>query len=1230
MMTANELLNNLSMSNTENEGHIVVSSDRFITVPESLKRIAVQHDHNIETVTFDCPRYWDGIDMSTMKVYINYMRSDNYADSYSVGQVTIDSTDENIMHFDWTITRNVTEVNGNIRFIVCIKNVDVDGVETNHWNSELCSDMYVSPGMETHEQIEERESDIITQILLELETCGAGGVGAETEQGGEIFNDYENNKALAENTSVSGIGNQAGYYGFRIDAIVGLHEENKQTAEIKVLDIGNVKAADYYAVNDIIQLDLKSHFYNRYKISQIKNTDGYTAITITPLYGQYIIDDLSLSTDADDNWFYVVGKPYGELITRATGINVRGKNNIGIGANSDVSGKNNIAIGDLSTVTGRDNKAGYAASAGGGYSEAMPSYSNVHGYNLKAGRNSQAVYGEFNEVDENALLVIGNGSSDTTRSNAFTVDMDGTAKVQSKLLIADVDVGSKLYESPYAQVDELPEQGDMDKIYITPEGQYIYNLKDKDTSTENIEIWDGSTRTKPKFVNGVYEITNGAELAYIVYNGGQEGAYYKLTKDIYLNDIDKVDWKTGVANNYTPNSWYSYYNNPGFYGSIDGNGHIIYGLYFKQNPGSYVPGAYGAGLIPFVVDGKTASITNLGVNYAYIHYEGAASAFIGDLKNNATATFSKCFVGENVCIKGGSAGAFCGRTGTSAAVSLTNCYSLASAVVAYDSYTAGIAGVPRGNSTAITVNNSFNAKGAIFSSYYTNKREANNSYQSVAGTISNEKVLTLDNMQGENTLTNPDKMPNLNLLPPIYIATEGFPKLIVFACGWVKISNSDSGNGGGSINVDQTYSPESQNPQSGKAVEEAFSESFDYIAVGANLLSPESEVGYYNASLEKLDSPSMRRTPSPIEVIGGKYLYATCNFETTNANDKIYFFFIDADGVYIKTVGYTPMQTALGSVGVPSNAVSFVAYCNDASGLGIDMSNFCLSYTAKTYEEFISKRILKEDATNIEIIDKRIDEKLSTASGTSTSNKLLGKTLVCFGDSLIGNYNPPTDIPTHIANLTGMTVYNQGYGGSRAVSHSTVYDPFSFYRLVDAIVSGDFSTQEAQLNNGVPAYYADRIAQLKTIDFNTVDFIIFNHGTNDWSNTGLPLDEGGIEKPATSFGAAIRYCIDKLLTAYPHLKILPVTPIWRARIVNGDGLETDNNANTVGIYLWQYAEKTMEVAKEFHLPSLDAYYTTGINTKNAHIYLEDGLHLNETGRELLANKIAQKILLEYC
>ena len=173
MSQASDLLNSLSADDvtvyangSETEKHIVIGEDRIITVPESLRRIAVQHDHNVETVTFDCPRYWDGIDLSTMAIYINYLCPNRTLGAYIAQNVTIDESDSNVMHFDWTITRNITVKNGKLSFRVCIKNVDSEGNEINHWNSELNTDMYVSEGLETTEALIETVPDLLTQILL--------------------------------------------------------------------------------------------------------------------------------------------------------------------------------------------------------------------------------------------------------------------------------------------------------------------------------------------------------------------------------------------------------------------------------------------------------------------------------------------------------------------------------------------------------------------------------------------------------------------------------------------------------------------------------------------------------------------------------------------------------------------------------------------------------------------------------------------------------------------------------------------------------------------------------------------------------------------------------------------------------------------------------------------------------------------------------------------------------
>ena len=176
MSKAEELLNTLAITETTNarlsttdEPHLVIGPDRVITVPTELKRLAVQFDHNVETVTFDCPRYWDEHDMSQMHIYINYLRPDKESAMFKAQNIVVDETDPSVMHFDWTISHNVSEVPGQLVFLVCIKKVDEEGNEKTHWNSELCKTCYVSEGLEIDgEELKALYPDIIEQWYQEV------------------------------------------------------------------------------------------------------------------------------------------------------------------------------------------------------------------------------------------------------------------------------------------------------------------------------------------------------------------------------------------------------------------------------------------------------------------------------------------------------------------------------------------------------------------------------------------------------------------------------------------------------------------------------------------------------------------------------------------------------------------------------------------------------------------------------------------------------------------------------------------------------------------------------------------------------------------------------------------------------------------------------------------------------------------------------------------------------
>lgn len=176
MSQADELLEQMTSdsvstytANPETEPHIVIGDDRVVKVPAELKRIAVQFDHDVETVTFDCPRYWDDLDMSQMRIYINYMRKDRVYGCFAAENITVDEANDRIMHFNWTISRNVTMVEGPLIFLVCIRKANEDEEEVNHWNSELNEEMYVSKGLECAEIVLDPYPDILAQWEEDVE-----------------------------------------------------------------------------------------------------------------------------------------------------------------------------------------------------------------------------------------------------------------------------------------------------------------------------------------------------------------------------------------------------------------------------------------------------------------------------------------------------------------------------------------------------------------------------------------------------------------------------------------------------------------------------------------------------------------------------------------------------------------------------------------------------------------------------------------------------------------------------------------------------------------------------------------------------------------------------------------------------------------------------------------------------------------------------------------------------
>ena len=153
--------------------HIVISRDKSVYVPEIIRKSIVYRDHNVECLTFDCPRYWSGIDISELNIYVNYIaegqkKKKEDPGSFLCENVVVDEDNTEIFHFDWRITSNASEFPDKLIFLVCAKSVDAEGNEDVHWNSHLCKDLEVQEGLEASDSIVNKYPDVIESILSKL------------------------------------------------------------------------------------------------------------------------------------------------------------------------------------------------------------------------------------------------------------------------------------------------------------------------------------------------------------------------------------------------------------------------------------------------------------------------------------------------------------------------------------------------------------------------------------------------------------------------------------------------------------------------------------------------------------------------------------------------------------------------------------------------------------------------------------------------------------------------------------------------------------------------------------------------------------------------------------------------------------------------------------------------------------------------------------------------------
>ena len=238
--------------------------------------------------------------------------------------------------------------------------------------------------------------------------------------------------------------------------------------------------------------------------------------------------------------------------------------------------------------------------------------------------------------------------------------------------------------------------------------------------------------------------------------------------------------------------------------------------------------------------------------------------------------------------------------------------------------------------------------------------------------------------------------------------------------------------------------------------------------------------------------------------------------------------------------------------------------------------------------------------------------------------------IVAFGDSEFGEVRDGTAVPSLLQELIDRSVYNAAMGGTcmgrtgddRRMDYAK--GSLSMTGLAKAIWAGDFGVQRtARIRESMTEYFPEVVAGLAEVDFSRVEIVLIQQGLNDY-HAGVPIENPEDPWDEYTFLGALRSSVYALRKANPDIRIVVVSPIYTWYTAKGTTCQEEDQGGGV---LEVYVEALERAAGELELEFIDMYHDLYPHEEweDWKRYTRDGMHLNEAGRRLMAEKIAREL-----
>lgn len=224
--------------------------------------------------------------------------------------------------------------------------------------------------------------------------------------------------------------------------------------------------------------------------------------------------------------------------------------------------------------------------------------------------------------------------------------------------------------------------------------------------------------------------------------------------------------------------------------------------------------------------------------------------------------------------------------------------------------------------------------------------------------------------------------------------------------------------------------------------------------------------------------------------------------------------------------------------------------------------------------------------------------------------------IVILADSIVGNFRDDTGIAAILQSELEVPVYNCGIGGMPGAKGNSDTVCQGLYDFVRTKTDEDYRYY-VQVNESIASvntsYFHEGFEAWRSIDLSIPTLVIIEYGANDYFND-FTIGEPAGEDVSTYTGSLV-LGINELKEINPDFSIILVTPTYNEYPLDRELIHS----------IGEYAYGMEKVGEYCDVPVINTYNANIVTPENVNEITIDGIHLNEEGRQQLADLILSYI-----